>query len=509
MAPNRRGAPLKTLDDPSAPGEGRIDVGVRIGWALRVARLTAGRQALSQVGMVRRLEGLGLPLSSTTAHRVETGARRVGAVVDAYEQVLELAPGTLRAPVDILCRTFPYSPPDRDPGTEPVDLAHMESALHPLTTGKATGGEWLRWARVSVTGGGLGMPRTQMEELVDRCLLELSRSWGTGYHTRYEALALLRCGPYGEVVLAAARDLVEHPHVQQLADVASLVGECRTPDAVAWAGRLLEDERDHVASGGVVCLENLVSTSGDPGLLAEVEEPVVRAFAAAEEGTDRWRWLTHLVRLMPREQHARVRARLDKPLAAALAPTTERRYDEHWRHCDALARRVTESVGLEPQPLLTRLLLELAIGPFETRAVTSGMLLRAQPALAGPVAAAVAELGEEHPDPLVRARALRRLVLLEGDVLPPRVAGWLEGTEPRRLVAALRLAASTSHEVPRPVLEGALERPETRRAALLLAGQRGSALLEVWGAEHPEPGVRGACRWWQEVGAADVGDLGR
>lgn len=509
MASNRRGAPLKTLDDPSAPGEGRIDVGVRIGWVLRMARLTAGDRALSQVAMVRELERRGLPMSSTTGHRVETGARRVGAVVDAYEEVLDLPAGTLRAPIDILCRTFPYSPPDRDPGRTVSDLPEMEAALHPVTSGKATGGEWLRWARASAGGGGLGMPRAQMQELVEQCLGEMLRSWGTGYHTRYEALALLRCGPYGEVVLATARDLVADPHVQQLADAASLVGECLTPDAVQWAGQLLEDPRDHVSSGGVLCLENLLSISADPGLLEQVEEQVVRAYRAAEPDTDRWRWLTHLVRLMPREQHARVRARLDKPLAPALAPSTERGADEHWRRCEALARGIAARLGIAPQPLLARLLFELAVGPFETRGVTSGMLLRSQPALVGPVADAVAELGETHPDALVRARALRRLVMLEGDVLPERVAGWLDSPDPRRQVAALRLAASTTHEVPREVLERALARPETRRAALVFVGQRSSPLLEVWAAEHPEAGVRGAFRWWQQFGALDRELLGR
>ena len=91
----------------------RIDIPARIGWLLRVNRLVHGA-SLRDVSA--RLKETGRPASVAVLSRLERSGGRNGAVVDGYEELLGLTPGRLRAPVDALCRTFAYAPPDEEPG---------------------------------------------------------------------------------------------------------------------------------------------------------------------------------------------------------------------------------------------------------------------------------------------------------------------------------------------------------------------------------------------------------
>ena len=84
-----RGAPLKPLDDPTPLTGPTIDVGVRIGWLLRMARLTAPERPAHRLGdMVTRLEWQGLRTSTSSLHRVDTGAVGDDRVEAAYEEAL-------------------------------------------------------------------------------------------------------------------------------------------------------------------------------------------------------------------------------------------------------------------------------------------------------------------------------------------------------------------------------------------------------------------------------------
>ena len=100
----------------------------------------------------------------TVVHRAETGVVRSGRVTTAYEEVLGLAAGTVRAPVDILCRTFPQvSPRDADPGSriETVrELSQLTERLQgavPVTGGaRPLSGGSLRGRRGGEAGRGGG-----------------------------------------------------------------------------------------------------------------------------------------------------------------------------------------------------------------------------------------------------------------------------------------------------------------------------------------------------------------
>ena len=67
-----------------------------------------------------RLRALAEQMGTSAARlsRIETGQLRDGRIVDGYEATLGLPEGSLRAPIDVLCRTFPRtSPRDADPGS--------------------------------------------------------------------------------------------------------------------------------------------------------------------------------------------------------------------------------------------------------------------------------------------------------------------------------------------------------------------------------------------------------
>ena len=103
----------------------RIDAGARLGWLLRVSREALG---VNLAEMSARLSGGTMSLSVASISSIERSGQRDGRVVDAYEAALALAVGRLRAPIDILCRTFDYAPVDRAPslaGSRRPDQARL------------------------------------------------------------------------------------------------------------------------------------------------------------------------------------------------------------------------------------------------------------------------------------------------------------------------------------------------------------------------------------------------
>lgn len=499
------GAPFKVLDDATPLAGDRVDVAVRVGWTLRMARLASGgRAARGFAEMSALLAERGVSASVSTLHRLESGQARLGHVVTAYEDVLGLPAGALRAPIDITCRTFAYSPPDRGVDPLPRTVEEMDALVGAVDdrsgdgTG-ATGGAWLAWARAVVGVGGLGVPGGLMRDLVARLLSEMGRASGTGYHARYEALALLRRSDYGTLVLEVARDAVAEPHVQVLYDLMSVVGESVTPDARDWAARLLLDERDRVSFGASLCLENMLEVGGDPSVLVEVLPQLVEAFEATDADAERWSWLSHLVRLMPPGPRAACRRAIGRPLAPTVQiPDWSRTsLNEHWTTCEGLARDITDAVGLPPQPLLARMLFEIAMGPHESRAVTASMLLCGIPGLGDRAGETIAALSEEHPDPLVRDRVARRLIGLVHDQMPHQARPWLSGGH-ERVGTALLLAGSTGTPVDESLLRQEVG-GDGRRAALYAAGMTGAPLLGDL-LDDPDPDLRGGAAWWRAHG---------
>ncbi len=356
-----------TVDDATALDGPEIDVAARVAWVLRMARTT------SASGIQLRALADELGTSAARLSRMETGQLRDGRVVDGYESALGLVEGSLRAPIDILCRTFPQvSPRDADPGSR-IETVRELSQLTERLQGAVpvTGGEWLRWARATASPGNIGLPERQGLELLTRLVSELARSVSHGYPSRYEALSLVRCSAYGHLVLSVTQEEVARTHAQGLGDLMSAVGEAVTDDALDWCLALLVDEREYVARCGALAIENMGQISGTP-FWEGVAPRLLGALEATEPGSSQEEWVTHLVRLVPRDvwrSNGLVPARPLPP--AAPVPTMSR--DESnalWRECVAAARAVGDETGVGEQPMLARLLYDISFGHWETRAVT-------------------------------------------------------------------------------------------------------------------------------------------
>ncbi len=107
-------------------------------------------------------DGRAAGVSTTRLHRVETGATRSGRVAEAYERVLGMPDGSLRAPVDVACRTFTYALSDRDPGQPVTSTRDMSELTEVLQGAVVTSGQWLRWARALVQPGAIGLPEEEL-----------------------------------------------------------------------------------------------------------------------------------------------------------------------------------------------------------------------------------------------------------------------------------------------------------------------------------------------------------
>jgi hypothetical protein len=493
-----------TVDDATPLDGAAVDVAARVAWVLRMARTTAG---LPETGLRQLARRLGT--STARLSRMETGQLRDGRLVDAYEEALGLPEGSLRAPVDIACRTFPdASPRDSDPGRVVDGVAEL-SRLTELLEGPepAPGGAWLRWARAMSAPGNIGLPERHALPLLERLVSELARSVAHGYHTRYEALALIRCSAYGHLVLDIARTELARPHAHGLGDLMSAVGESTTPDAVDWCLDLLRRGTDREASLGALAIENMGQVGGDR-FWADVLPSVVAAFDAAEPGTVAEEWAAHLVRLVPPgvwKGRGLVPARPLPPAPVAVR-VSKHQADRRWRECLDAARAIGTETGVGDQPLLARLVHDIAFGPWATRAATSFMLLGAVPALAGRAAAHVARIAEDASDPRVRERAAQRLPgLLNGTDLP-LLDRWLSHDDPALRRTAIAVAGSAGRHLPEDVLRRGVLDPATRRRALGAAGlSRHPSLAELAGSPDLPLDVREAAGWWLAAGGRVAG----
>ncbi|KRF35117.1 hypothetical protein ASG94_13415 [Nocardioides sp. Soil805] len=485
-----------TVDDATALDGAEIDVAARVAWLLRMARTTAGGQL--------RLRALAERLGTSAARlsRLETGQLRDGRVVDGYETVLGLPEGSLRAPVDVLCRTFPAaSPHDADPGSRIDDVRELSRLTGTLQgDGPVTGGQWLRWARAMAAPGNIGMPEQQCRELLVRLASELARAVSHGYPSRYEALSLVRCSAYGHLVLDVAKQELRRPHAQGLGDLMSAVGEAVTDDALDWCLDLLLDERGYAAQCGALAIENM-GQIGETDFWAAVAPRLLEALERTPEGSPQEEWATHLVRLVPPQvwrENGLVPSR-PLPPAAALPRMGRDASNTVWHRCVAVAQEVGHETGVGEQPMLARLVHDICFGHWETRAVTAYMLLAGVPAIARAAGPHMAGLVEEAEDPRVRARGARRLLgVLHGHDIPP-VRRWLTDPDPGLRGSALAVTGAAGRQVDDEVLRAGLADPETSRLALYSAGMSAHpALAEIAAAEDPD--VRNAALWWLEHG---------
>jgi hypothetical protein len=492
---------MTVVDDATSLDGSAIDVGARIAWAMRMARLTAQVED-------NRLRTVAAAIGTSPARlsRAETGQLRDGSLVDGYERVLALPEGSMRAPVDVLARTFPWaSPADARPGNRVSSVAELSGLTERLDAGEeeVSGGEWLRWARALAVPGNIGLPAQVARRIVARLVSELARSCGHGYPTRYEALATPRCSDYGFVVLEVARDEVGHPHAQGLADLLSAVGESATPDAVEWCVSLLDARRSYVALCGALALENMAEISPPGTFWPSVAPGLVEAFDRSAPGSVQEEWITHLIRLVPASTWTSTELTPARPLPRA--PEVEGfRRDEanrHWQQCVGLAAEVAAEAGVGEQPMLARLLFDIGYGHWESRAVTAYFLLGAVPALAHPAWDRFAALVDAEPDRRLRHRMARRLQGALAGRPASAAHAWLEDPDPVLRSAGLQIVGSAGVLLPPDDVRRALGDPDTVRAATYAIGMSGHPVLrEVARDDDLDEQVRGSAAWWLEHG---------
>jgi hypothetical protein len=175
--------------------------------------------------------------------------------------------------------------------------------------------------------------------------------------------------------------------------------------------------------------------------------------------------------------------------------------DRRWRECLDAARTIGTETGVGDQPLLARLVHDIAFGPWATRAATSFMLLGAVPALAGRAAVHVARIAEDASDPHVRERAAQRLPGLVNGTDLPALDRWLSHDDPTLRRTAFAVAGSAGRRLPEEVLRRGLLDPATQRRALSAAGLSRHPALESFSRDTGLPhDVRQAARWWLAEG---------
>lgn len=489
------------IDDPSPLAGARIDVGARIGWLLRTTRAAAG-VPLRELG---RRAGDAAALSPATLSRVETAGRRSGRVIAAYERALGLPYGHLRAPVDVLARTFSYAPADAEPFAPDPTLAGFSAACAALEVPTSSGHDWLRFAEYH-TRTSFGLPAEAVRPLVVRLVDEVGRAAGLAYQLRYEALAKLRCSAYDGLVAEVIRTAVGVEGMQRPADLLSAVTERPTPELVTWCGELLSDPSWQVARAGCLGIQNMRSVGG---LRRSDWLPLVPVFAAACDAAYgdplRQPILSATLACCPPEFRAAVRELLTEELVEprrAVAWNRSRR-NRHFAHASALAGQVTGTSAGET--MLARLLFEVLYDFRATHVVTSSFLLAASP-FADAVREQLCTSALEGPDETTRHGAAYAFANLMIPFESADPTPWLASPDPVLRSAGLTICGFAGVPLPGDLLRTLVTADDAvARDALFAAGMSEQPELATLASARQLPAaVRAGARWWQRAGGRIV-----
>lgn len=490
--------PPDEIDDRSALDGNRIDIAARIGWLLRTSRMAAGLS-------LRDLAAAAGPgaTSPATLSRVETTGRRSSQVVAAYEAALDLPYGHLRAPIDVLCRTFSYAPPDTEPHVPPPTLAAFSAAVDRVRD-TPDGHDWLRFAEYHAATP-FGLTSADARPLVAQLASEVTRAAGSAYQLRYEALAKLRCSPYDGLVDEVVRAAVAAPGMQRPADLLSAVTERPTPELVTWCGELLGHPSWPVARAGCLGLQNMRSVGGlDTEDWLPLVAPLAEACRAAGGDPLREPILSGTLASLPSAVRSAVHDLLDRPLAPPrrAAAWTRSRRNAHFSHAAGMAAALTADHGdSADEPMLARFLFEILYDFRATHVVTTSFVLAASPY----GRAARELLGRtvlDGPDETTRhgaAYAFANLMLPFEDVDP---SPWLAADDPVVRGAGLTIAGFAGAALPPDLLDRCLaEGGEAAHDALFAAGMSGQPELAAIAADPAQPAaIRDGAAWWLSEG---------
>ncbi|TIC82231.1 hypothetical protein E8D34_17280 [Nocardioides sp. GY 10113] len=495
--------PPLEIDDRTPLDGAQIDLPARIGWLLRSWRTHRG---ISLRELQTRLADLGTSTSVTALSRVEVSGERNSTLIEGYERGLGLPHGALRAPIDVLCRTYDYRPADVAPLIPSTSLETFSTICGAVDGpgARPTGRDWMRFAEAH-TDGVFGLPRREMEPVVARLAQELGRSVGTGYQQRYDALARLRCGRYGDVVFDVVAAAIAVPGAQRLPDLMSAVCERPSTQVLDWCAGLLDDPCHLIARAACLGLQNLRFVGG---LDAEEWADVAPRVAAAADliDTDPSRGVT--LSSMLAASHPALRAAVPPTVRASLPDPprpprwTRNRLNVHYSAAAALAAEVADS--LPGETMLTRLVFEALYDFRAAHAVTSSYLIAASP-FAPAFVAALGRMAAADLDPLTRSR-LRDTF---GNLMYPTddldSQPLLASEDPHLVDVGLRIDALAGRAPATPELRALLAERITEENALLAAGMAEHPLLAELAADPgADPRIREAAGWWRATGGRIV-----
>lgn len=489
------------IDDRTPLTASRIDIPARIGWLLRTSRSLAG---LSLRDMSAALKAHDVALSATSLSRIESEGQRSAAALDGYAAVLGLPQGALRAPVDIVCRAFSYGPPAR-PEPMALSLERFSDSVEAITAEHPCGGAWLEFARHHASDAGFGLPTSLMEPQVRRLADELCRSVAvTARSTRYEALALLRCSAYGDLVDSVLREMVLEPGAQVVDRLTSVVADQPTPALLQWAGTLLRHRSIQVARGASYALQGMLVTGGLPvtdweRLLPQFED------AWHDDGGDATRraMLTDLCAALPASLQERIRrtCQVEPPTPPGPQVWSRSRSNAHYAFARSIAGAACARLRHHEEPLLERLLFEAMFDPRGVRRSNAPLWLASSP-FARVLAPLLVERRGDGPDAASRTAALRIAVWCHGGEEVPGAEALLDSRDAGEFEAAAAISGRSGRRLPQDALEWGLAGSEStvRSTLQALAMAEDPRLAGLATDPRLAESTRRAVRWWAERG---------
>jgi len=488
------------LDDRTPLTASRIDVAARVGWLLRTHRSVAG---LSLREMSMALRDHDVTLSAATLSRIESEGHRSVAALDGYAAVLGLPEGALRVPVSLLCRTFPYAPEEQSkPAVRCLD--RFSRACEAVEVAAPTGGAWLEFARQHAEDGGLGLPRALMETHVRRLARELTRSMGVGRGTRSEALVLLRCSIYAEVVDDVVRPLVLDPDSQNYWDLLSTLSDHPTPSLLDWLASLLGEPSIYRALGASYALQNMLVVGG-LGLedWSRLAPHLHRAWEDSDGDPARRELLGQLWSALPPPLQAQIRETCcPEPTTRPVPRVWSRtRRNVHYGFADSVARTVTARRGQAEDPLLSRLLFEAMFDPRGVRLSNATRLLAYSP-FAADLVRVLLEERDRCPDAVSRTAALRVAAYCHAGEDVAGVDALLDSGGDADFEHALTIYGRSGRLLPQAAVDRGLAADEmTARRTLYALGLAGDPRLTGISSQTSLPTwVRRGADWWTDLG---------
>ncbi|MFC4785438.1 helix-turn-helix domain-containing protein [Nocardioides sp. MAHUQ-72] len=489
------------VDDKTPLTASRIDVAARIGWLLRIHRTVGG---LSLREMSAALKDHGVSLSAATLSRIESEGQRSPAALDGYARVLGLPEGSLRAPVDTVCRTFPYAPAAPPPPAS-RSLDRFSRAYEAVDVADPTGGAWLELARQHADDGGFGLPVTLMAPLVHRLCLETARSVRTARFTRVEALVTLRLSAYDDLVDDVVRAVVSEPDSRNFWDVMDALTYRPTPSLLAWGGGLLSDPSVYRMRGASYALQNMLVVGG-LGLddWSTVVPLVEAAWRDAGDDPERTGVLKQLWAALPPPLQERYAGSCRPDPAPTSGPTVwvRTRQNPHYVYAETLARAACAQRGLADEPMLARLLFEAMFDPRGVRMSAATLLLGCSP-FGAAVVRPLLEEQDSCPDETSRVAATRVAAYCSTGEDLPGVGRLLESPDGQEFLHGLTFVSRGERPLPDASLVRGLSGGEmSERRTLYALGMTGDPRLHGIEADRSLPtAVRGGARWWLEQGA--------